>query len=223
MRFIIREMDYEIPLASGKLLYEMRGRPTGVIEEWRLTAAVDGYRFLRVDLDAREAASRESTLYHLTLNSAGRSERLKFRYYGPDTQVIGDVMLDKDSVTLTRKVRGHRFEDETNLSSGYGFWFPSALGLSLLAGIHHDGDYLQAATVNKDEEFALTSYQVQLKASNEESLATTGQTVAVWPCLIRWPGFDQTIWLDSYSLPVKLDRGDGTSALESRYVRFQHS
>lgn len=221
MRFIIREMDYEKPLAAGKLLYQLHGRPTGISEEWRLTAAVDEYLFLRVDLDARESASGESTLYHLTLNSAGRSERLKFRYLGPDAQIDGDVLLEDDLLTLTRNVDGHRYEDEASMPLGYRFWFPSALGLSQLAGTALDEIDLRAVTLDKDEQFTLKTHPAQLELDKEERMHTTGQSVAVRPCLIRWLGSSQTIWLDSYNLPVKFDSGDGLSAFESRYVRFK--
>ena len=71
MRFIIHELPYERPLLAGRLRYERDGQPTGAIEFWRLTDAVDGYRFLRVDLDARDAASGRSWLYHATLDAAG--------------------------------------------------------------------------------------------------------------------------------------------------------
>ena len=76
MRFIIHELPYERPLLSGRLRYERDGVPSGAVESWRLTAAVDGYRFLRVDVDAREAPSGRSWLYHLTLNPAGLPDRV---------------------------------------------------------------------------------------------------------------------------------------------------
>jgi hypothetical protein len=223
MRFIIREMDYERPLAAGKLLYELHGQPTGTTEEWRLTAAVDGYRFLRIDLDSRQADPHESTLYHLTLNSAGRSERLKFRYFGPDSEIVGDVMLEDDSVTLSRTVNGRRFEDERKMQSGYRFWFPSTLGLSLLTNMNLDEHDFQSATLNGHEAFALDSHEMHLELGIKEHLDTTGQSITAWPCFLIWSDYMQTIWLDSYNLPVKFDRGDGLLAFESRYVRFQDS
>ncbi len=72
MRFIIHQLPYERPIVAGQLRYERDGAPTGAVEQYRLTAAVDGYRFLRVDLDARTAPSGRSTLYHLTLNPDGQ-------------------------------------------------------------------------------------------------------------------------------------------------------
>lgn len=95
MRFIIHEMPYERPLLAGRLRYERDGVPTGAVELWRITNAVDGYRFLRVDLDAREAESGRSSLYHVTLNPAGRPEQLKFRLWGNGPEVSGSLVWNQ--------------------------------------------------------------------------------------------------------------------------------
>ena len=87
MRFLLREQAYEKPMAAGKLRYESSAGPTGAVEAWRLSAVEGDYRFLRVDLDAREAASGNSYIFHLTLNGQNRPERLQFRLWSAARRV----------------------------------------------------------------------------------------------------------------------------------------
>ena len=56
MRYLLKEQPYERPLAAGTLVYEREFGMPGVLEHWRLTEALDGYRFFRIDLDERAAA-----------------------------------------------------------------------------------------------------------------------------------------------------------------------
>ena len=74
----------------------LNNQPTGAVEEWRLSDAVDGYRFLRVDLDARNAPSGRSYLYHLTMDKLGNLVQLKFRLWTEGSEIIGSVLLEKD-------------------------------------------------------------------------------------------------------------------------------
>ncbi len=106
MRFIIRELPYERPLLAGRLRYERDGVPTGAVESWRLTQALDDYRFLRVDLDAREAPSGRSSLFHVTLNPAGRPEQIKYRLWGNGPEVSGTAVWEGNEVIAARRVDG---------------------------------------------------------------------------------------------------------------------
>ena len=99
MRFIIQEQPREKILASGRYRFEQNGVPTGAVESWRLTAVADTYRFLRVDLDAREAASGHSYLYHAVVNAEERIERLKYRFWSDALTIVGDVVLEETAVT----------------------------------------------------------------------------------------------------------------------------
>jgi hypothetical protein len=234
MRFIIRELTYEKPLAAGQLRYESNGRPTGTVEKWRLTAAVSGYRFLRVDLDARDAPSGHTYLYHLVLTDQGRPERLSYRFWGADMQVSGNVLLEDEILTSTRDVNGHRYEDLVLFQPSCGFWFPSSVGLGLLANCAQGGDppeddVAQAVTLtamigdelpSTEHAFTLQRTEVRLTLGTEETLQMMGRQVKVKPFTIRWDDQHRVIWLDEHNWPLKMRRGDGLTAIETRYVRY---
>ena len=135
MRFIIHELPYERPLLAGRLRYERDGRPTGAVESWRLSDAAEGYRFLRVDLDARAAQSGHSWLYHVTLGPDGRPEQVKARFWAAGREVTTTLNVEGDEWLATRQVDGVAFED---LAHGRAFWFPAAAGLALLRGCVDD-------------------------------------------------------------------------------------
>lgn len=220
MRFIIREQDFEQPLASGRWQYELAGRPTGAIESWRLTAVAEGYRFLRVDLDARETDSGHSHLYHLAMTAAGRPERLKFRFFSQDALIAGDLLFENDTLTLLRDINDQHVEQELVMEHGWIFWFPAATGLSLLATEGDDGAAVAAATLDVAANLALHATSICRTFGPEEKLAVARQTVAARPCLIRWAGQARTIWLDAAGWPVKMVRDDGLTAVETQYIRY---
>ena len=220
MRFIIREQEYESPRSAGLLRYQVDGALTGAVEEWRLTAAAGGYQFLRVDLDAREATSGDSYLYHLALDPAGNPLRLKFRYFNTGTQVNGDLQIDERSALLSREVNGTRLEDEQNLQPNWGFWFPSTVSLGLLAAAAGDGEQLWAIGLEKESAFGMRAVRAQLDWEQEEELDVAGQRLTVRPCSIRWDGQSRKVWLDGDYWPVKMLRPDGLEAVESRYIRY---
>jgi hypothetical protein len=224
MRFIIREQPYEKLLASGQLRYELDGQPTGALESWRLTLAVAGYYFLRVDLDARKAASGHSYLYHLLMDQERRPERLSYRFWGSSRQITGNVLLAEESITATHTVNGTRFEEDMILARGYAFWFPTSIGLGLLANkAGHKGDLtaatLQAVVAQQPTGFDLLLTKVVLAWAETEEVVVTGQTIAARPLTIRWADQARTVWLDKYQWPVKMMRGDGLTAVETRYIR----
>ena len=101
MRFIIPELPYEQPVARGVWRYERDGIPTGAIEQWRLSAAHEGYQFLRVDLDARSAPSGRSYLFHAVLDEDNQPVRLKFRLWQAASEIMGNVHLEGDAVLYT--------------------------------------------------------------------------------------------------------------------------
>ena len=103
MRFLIHELPYERPLLAGRLRYRRDGAPMGAVESWRLTDAAEGYRFLRVDMDAREAPSGHSHLYHATLDPSGRLEQLKFRFWGQGHEVEGLRRRDPEDAVAEQR------------------------------------------------------------------------------------------------------------------------
>jgi hypothetical protein len=220
MRFIIGEQEHEIPRSAGLLRYKADGAPTGAVEEWRLTAAPGGYQFLRVDLDAREATSGDSYLYHLALDPTGRPMRLKFRYFNPDKHIAGDLQFDEHSALLRREVNGQRFEDEQKLPSEWGFWFPSTIALGLLVAAAGDDEQIWATTLERASGFALRALTVRLDWEDREEMDVARQTRLVRPCLIRWNDQSRKVWLDEDFWPVKMLRSDGLEAVESRHIRY---
>lgn len=225
MRFIIRELAYEKVVAAGRLQYEQDGRPTGAVESWRLTTATPDYCFLRVDLDAREAESGHTYLYHLTLAADGRPERLQYRYWGGGLQVTGNVLLEAREVTATRMINDERFEEEVTVPAGYGFWFPSSIGLGLLA--HREGTVtgvtLHAAVDQPAAAFQLLVVEAQVTPGETETITLMERIVVARSCTIQWAGQKRSLWLDEHHWPVKMRRHDGLTAVATRYIRYQPS
>lgn len=219
MRTLIRELPYERPIAAGRYRYQRDGEPTGATESWRLTAAAEGYRFLRVDLNAQAAPSGDSYLYHLTLDADGRPDRLSFRFFGSAFQAGGNLLFDEDAVTLARTVNGRRFEEERELAPGYAFWFPATAGLALLAANAGDDETAPTVTLEKEERFALRLVDLRLRSGRSQQHAIMGKQVALRPLTLSWADQQRTIWIDQYDWPLKMEREDLT-AVETRYVRY---
>lgn len=225
MRFIIREQSFEKPLAAGLFRFEQDGKATGAVEHWRLTDAAEGYRFLRVDLDARDAPSGDSYLYHLVLSPDNQPERLKFRFFNARKNIFGDLLIEDNLMTLLRDVGEQHFEESAETGDRTLFWYPSAMGLGLLAYCHPGPESFPtgtfpAVTLDKAAGFALKRVNVTLKAGNKEKLAVAQQNVAVRPLSIRWQDQVRTIWLNPHKRPVKMVRGDGLTAIETRHIHY---
>jgi hypothetical protein len=216
MRFIIHELPYERPVAAGKLRYERDGVPTGAVESWRLTDAVDGYRFLRVDLDAREAASGRSTLFHLTLNPGGAPEQLKVRAWGRpgDAVVTAALLWEGAGLLMTRTVDGVDFEET---AAGDLFWFPATMGLSLLRAAPR-GDGLRGLTLDANlsdpaAAFALREVAVSLQDGEDSTIARRRVTLA-------WPGGERRVWFDADGWPVRMEREEGLAAEAEQFIHY---
>jgi hypothetical protein len=229
MRFLIREQPFEKPVATGLLRYEQDGQPTGAVEHWRLTDAAEGYRFFRVDLDAREVASGDTYLYHLLLSPDNRPERLKFRFYNAGKMISGDLIIEDDAMTLLRDINGkngQHFEETVETDDQTLFWYPSTMGLGTLVYCHRSPDPLPtgtypAVTLDKTADFALHRLDVTLlPLGQQETLAVARQNVAVRPLSISWQDQLRTVWLNPHRRPVKMVRGDGLTAVETRHIHY---
>jgi len=219
MRFIIREQEYETLLAAGKYLFQRPEGPTGAVEYWRLTEAIDGYSFLRVDVDDREG-SGSSTLYHVTIDPDGKIARLKFRYYGSDKDVMGDLLVEGDLAILNLQIDGlPRTEQHASSGSGGLIWFPSVIGLGLLARSAKDHESVPSIVLDGEQEFVLKSVDVHLLWKTEVPMVVARESLLVRPCLIRWLDQKRTIWFDNHNLPVKMARNSELIALEHHFVR----
>lgn len=219
MRFIIHELPYERPVAAGRLRYERDGTPTGAVENWRVTDAVDGFRFLRVDLDARDAASGRTYLYHVTLNGSGRPEALKFRVWDGRVSAGGAVILEGNSIVATREVNGRRFEETAR---GDAFWFPSALGLAMLRHVTDAKRGVLMATGNEELDDVMTlvetSVSIEWKTDHEHALDEKAAVQGVLD--VSWPGNRRTLWLDEDGNPLRLVRDDGLIAVAERVMVY---
>lgn len=223
MRFIIHEQPYEKPLATGLLRYEQDGRPTGAVEHWRLTDAAEGYRFFRVDLDARDAPSGDSYLYHLVLSPDNRAERLKFRFYNARLMIAGDLLIEDSEMTLICDVNGQHFEESAEITPQTLFWYPSTMGLGLLAYCLPDPNptgTFPAITLDKSADFALNHVKVTLQPGEKEMLAVGQQNVAARPLSITWQDQSRILWLNPHKRPVKMVRDDGLTAVETRHIHY---
>ncbi len=221
MRFIIHELPYERPLLAGRLRYERDGAPTGAVESWRLTSAAEGYRFLRVDLDAREAPSGRSYLYHLVLNEAGRPEQLKYRLWGDGHDVGGSAVWDGDEVVASRRVDGLAYEDT---AVGGAFWFSSGAGLALLAWCAGETSGV-TMSINPSEPARLmalveTAVTTAWGEAHVESVA--GELLPVRSLDVAWSDQRRTVWLDAAERPIRLAAHDGLTASAERLVRYQN-
>jgi len=221
MRFLIREQPYESLLSSGRFRYEEDGRPTGAVEHWRLTSESSGYRILRVDLDARAATSGDSFLYHLLLNRIGMPERLNFRFYGGDGHTVtGTVLVEPATITVSREVDGERFDDDLDvrtLAVPWVFWFPSSIGLGLLAEVARANRSVSGVTLNPERAFALEQSSVAFEWEYDELLTVMNNQVRTLPVTIKWRHQQRRVWIDGDDHPLKMQR-DRLLAIETRYV-----
>ncbi len=220
MRTIIHEQPYERPLSAGRLRYERDGVPTGAVESWRLTNAVDGFRFLRVDLDAREAASGRSWLYHVTLNPVGRPEQIKYRFWGDGQEASGTAVWDQGEIVAAREVNGTAWQDTAR---GAAFWFPAGTGLALLAWSAGEtrGVTIETDTSDPARLMALNETPVAIEWGESAAEPVADEHLPVKPLTVAWRDQRRTVWLDPENRPLRLRRDDGLTAVAERLVRYR--
>lgn len=235
MRFIIKEQSYEKIVAAGKYRYELDDVPTGAVESWRITSAADGYQFLRVDLDAREADSGHSYLYHAVVNSDEQVERLKFRFWGDGLEIVGDVVLNEEAVTVTRKVNGTDYDQVLDLPKNYRFWFPSVAGLHF-AGWRENGGHAgpkTAVTLNghiggPDTLAAqIVTFDYHMLITDYKEMEMAGQLRKYVPYKLAWNdqmriilrSYDETRWPLGM---VKMEKGnvEGLTAVATQIIHY---
>lgn len=227
MRFLMREMEYEKPIASGRLRYEREGDPTGLVEAWRFSHALEGFYFLRVEMDTHNPKDQEICLYHALLNPEMNYERLKFRYYGARFDVEGDLQFDHDIITLSRVLvdklenRKKRQMEEISVASDAVFWFPTVVGIGLAASKVTKDSQRYYLRLDKDSSFASRRGTARFRWGDEENRAVVRQNVAVQPCSISWESSAVRLWLDEFNWPVSACYADGLSASEIAYLRYK--
>jgi hypothetical protein len=227
MRFLIREMEYEKPVASGILRYEQEGVPTGLEEAWRYSSALDGYHFLRVEVDTKDPRKQETYLYHLVLNPDREIERLKFRTFGSKTEISGDVQFDDEIISLHRIMLNksqnmeHKQLDEIPRESGAVLTVPSIAVLSLAASRVVEDGCVPMIALESDTSFSVQIDSACFTWGKEEEREILRNTLAVRPCSIRWNLKETRLWLDKAFWPVSASLSGGLSAIEVAYWRYQ--
>lgn len=232
MRFIIKEQPYEKIVAAGQYRYELDGIPTGAVESWRVTGVPDGYQFLRVDLDAREAESGHSYLYHAVLNPDEQVERLKYRFWGDGLEIVGDVVLDDEAVTATRKVNGTDYDQVLDLPKRYRFWFPSVAGLHFAGW--RGGDPKTAVTLNSHiggpDTLAVqvVPFDYHMLITDTMEMEMAGQLRKYVPHKLTWNDQQRIIWrsYDESGWPLGMvkmgkDYAVGLTAVAVRYTIYK--
>jgi hypothetical protein len=215
MRSLIRELPYEKPLVGGRYYYQRDGTPTGTVETWRLSAALDGYHFLRVDLNADAGEGGDSTLYHLVLNENDEPERLSFRHFQRGRQLHGTVLFEGLYITLTRQSDGQRHEVTLERPPEARFWFPATSALGLVASPGAG----PALTLNRADAFNLWPTYLEVSEGPPERLTIMGQTVTTRPLTLAWAGERRLVWRDQAPWPLQMER-DGLVAVEGRRLTY---
>jgi hypothetical protein len=230
MRFIVKEQRYEKQIGSGLFRYELDGVPTGAVEHWRLTQAMDEHEVLRVDLDAREAASGDSYLYHLVRQVDGTPIRLAYRFWGAGLQIEGTLLFSETNITGTRAVNGRTLEEDLDIEPGTLFWFPSAVGLGLLLK-GKDGLGITAVTLNSsvgdENSLALQPVTVDVypMITDTVEVEVARKMITAVPIMIHWNSQKRIITRDLNFWPVALERpnfsaGKTLLAIETRYIWY---
>lgn len=225
MRFIVKEQPYEKKIASGLFQYEQDEKLTGAVESWRLTTAVPGYQILRVDLDAREAASGNSTLFHLVQTDDGVFERLTYRFWNDKLNVEGNVLFEENRIIERRTVNKERRQQDLAHPPHAHFWFPSTVGLGLLANLGMQTE-LSAFTLNMDPAnlalfLGLKSVTLALTTGPVEPHLIHDKEVIVRPLTVEWENQKRVLWLDDETnWPLKMVRDDGLTAVESQGIWY---
>lgn len=223
MRFIVREQGYEKPIAAGQFRYEEDGQPTGAVESWRLTTAVSGYQILRVDLDARNASSGDSYIYHLVQQDDGTPERLGYRYWSTGLMIEGTVLFEGDHVSCRRNVNGRTLEETIPVNDG--FWFPSTIGLGVASRLSNKNEVTTATLnnqPNQEDTLALMGKTMnQSVESNTETYTLNQKSFTISVKTFSWASSNRAVWIDTdKNWPLKMTREDGLTAVETRYIWY---
>ena len=225
MRFIIHELAFEERIASGTFRYFRDGQETGAVETWRLNDASGGYRFLRVDLDARAAPSGHSYLYHLTLDHLGQAVQLKFRFWGSNLEIIGSVLIEEDALIVTRDIKGRRIENVFSTSEKHLFFYPSTLGLGLLAeapvGKNQKAVAFQSQSEIAEEQMSPYITDLLVSRGEYEEITVMNELMITCPITISWANQQRKIWVDKNNWPLRMERNDGLSSVETQYMCYQ--
>jgi hypothetical protein len=230
MRYLIREMDYERPVASGNLVYRRDGTPTGMTEAWRFSEALEGYKVLRVDLEMTGSPNSESLLVHGLIKADLSYERIKFRTWGSRVEIEGDLQFEEWMIAFSQILtygldnRREKKEEEIPFSQESHFAIPGAAGLGQIAAQFSRKSVISLLTLNREVEYQVMKNMAEIKPAQEVPLMVLGREVPTRPYSIS--GMEDSpaeLWIDRHNWPVRAVMPDGTTAEETAYWRFQSS
>lgn len=221
MRFLIREQEFETPLASGSFRYEKKGIPTGVVENWRWSKVMNDYTFLRIDLDKRKSDREESILFHLLLNPLGEPERIKARLLSMESTMLSDISIQEESAFITGEVNGKRVEDEKTWKRKTVFWFRTVLGFGLLVRTPSEAKELLGMEFNFST-LGLRNQTIAISKTGKTEVLDMGhQKFVARPYLISLDDQSKQIWLDDDDWPIRMDFGNNLMAIDTQPIRYQ--
>ena len=219
MRCIIREQPYEKLLAAGHFRFQKNGKLTGVSEVWRLTEVIDGYRNLRIDVDARDTIGGKTNLYHLVINPDGQLERLKIRKFGSGSAISADVHLEAGSVVICADINGKRFEHELVPTKGYVLVVPSVTCFGFSVASIRSQLEVPAVGFSQVDDLRPVESTVYLEQQATKTLNVSGFDIDVQTFQIDWQGQRCYLSADQYDCAVELMYKDGLLAKETKYIR----
>ncbi len=227
MRFLIHEKAYEMPVASGLLRYERDGQATGTEEAWRLAKTTSGETILRVDFDAR-ASVGSSYLYHLLLDKNQQPQRLTYRYLDDKNRALsGNILFAEDGMVNNRKIAADYRDQEI---APRPFFFPTTIGLGWLARqrVHETVATLDIESGFEDPHFmslmTITPSFKPQRTRDIKRVAVRGQTYPATTLAIAWADQSYQLWLTlGERWPLRMQRSDGLSAIETRYLSYSNS
>ena len=222
MRFLVKEQRYEKQIAAGQFRYEMDGEVTGAVETWRLNAALDGYEILRVDLDAREAESGHSYVYHLVRLANGHPERLAYRFWGDELEIEGTLLFEERSILGTRSVNGVTYAEDLDIKRGIGFWFPSAVGLGLAASMKSGTAVTLNNIISGKDTLALKQIDMQMTPVVDDfvDVEIGGKMIKATSWQVSWDNFTRFVLRNEQGWPVRMQRDDGLTAVETLNIWY---
>ena len=222
-------MDYERPIASGRLRYEKAGEPTGTYESWRYSSALEEYTILRIDMDIRDIECKEILLAHFILDPAKEIERAKFRHFGPGKEIRGDIQRDNSGFTISRRFidqaqqKEWRKVDELPYKPGLLLIMPSIICLSLAATAVNNGDSVSIVVLDRKDFFEKHEDTGKVIRAEEAKWESHWQSIDVTPYSIMSSSSESKLWLDKYGWPIMASLSDEQTAVETAYWRFQQN
>jgi hypothetical protein len=118
------------------------------------------------------------------------------------------------------------YEESGEQSKLVPFWFPATTGLVLLAERVKKPGITAAILFQPELEpgeatSSFLSVQVNVSFDGEEQLKVMGNRQSAHSYRIEWEAQQRLLWLDSNGRPLKMQRGDGLTAVATQLVEYR--